>query len=112
MLEVISNNPNADCIRTITDSPVTPYKMWKFDGTQLSMLMNTNIKEPYNKPRQQLPETFIQTANIDIIRTKTILDKKSISGDIILGYKEDGFYDIDHDEDFIQVCKIMEDSNE
>ena len=53
------------------------------------------IPEPWNEPRQKLPPTFIQNANIDVVRASVVRSQKSMSGDRIYGYVEPEFCDID-----------------
>jgi len=56
-------------------------------------------------PRQDLPEVYYQNACIDVFRPQVILEKKSMSGDYILGYEMDENYDIDTEEDFKRVLE-------
>lgn len=96
-------NPTADCVRTVTPSWQNPYKMWRIEkkGT-MTPLMKGEFEEPYNMPRQELPDTYWQTGHLDVIRTTTILEKHSLSGDVILPYIIDSGYalDIDTPEDW------------
>jgi N-acylneuraminate cytidylyltransferase len=41
------------------------------------------MKEPYNLPRQLFPEIYSANGYMEIIKPETILDKKSVSGDLI-----------------------------
>jgi N-acylneuraminate cytidylyltransferase len=45
-----------------------------------------DIKEPHNQVRQILPETYLHNGCIDIVKTSTIIDKKSICGTKIYPY--------------------------
>ena len=100
MIEIISGNTEADSIRSVSKASETPYKMWFLHENNILKPFVETSKELYNKPRQVLPVVYYQNANIDVIRTKTILNKKSMSGDIVLGYLIDKSYDIDYTEDF------------
>lgn len=95
-------NPVADCVRTVTPSWQNPYKMWRLAQDAMIPLLNGEFKEPYNMPRQELPDTFWQTGHIDVIRTSTIFEKQSLSGEVILPYVIDSGYalDIDTPEDW------------
>ena len=53
--------------------------------------------EPFNAPRQALPQTYWQTGHIDAIRVSTILKKNSLSGDVIYPLHMDPRYAIDID---------------
>jgi len=55
------------------------------------------IPEPYNAPRQALPQIYWQTGHIDAIRRSTIIEKNSLSGDRILGLKIDPRFAVDID---------------
>ncbi len=102
MIELLKHNSDADSVRAITESKDTPFKMWFKNGNiEISpIIVDTNFPEAYNLPRQILPKTFIQTASIDVIRCKTITDKKSMTGNRILGYEITNFIDIDDFADF------------
>lgn len=83
-IRILARHPAADSVRCITPSGQNPYKMWRVDGGRLAPLIEMDLPEPYNQPRQSLPETFWQTGHIEVIRYKTIMDKKSLTGDLIL----------------------------
>ncbi len=63
----------------------------------INLLDVEGIAEPYNAPRQILPPIYWQTGHIDVIRTKTILKKKSMSGKIIFPMVIDPRYTVDID---------------
>jgi mannose-6-phosphate isomerase-like protein (cupin superfamily) len=44
------------------------------------------IKEPFNEPVQKLPKAYASAGYFSAIRNTTILEKKSMTGPIILGY--------------------------
>ena len=109
MIELLINNPDADAIRSISPSLFTPYKMWFYDesSNQIYPVIHSNLKEAYNLPRQILPQTYEQNACIDVVRSKTITGKHSMTGEKILGYKMEYDYDIDTEEDFLNVERIQ-----
>lgn len=97
MIKILIDNPDIDSVRSVTESPYTPYKMWFIDENNiLSPVIDAKIKDAYNMPRQTLPNTFMQTGSIDVMRTKTIKEKKSMTGDKVYGYLTKGIYDIDN----------------
>jgi N-acylneuraminate cytidylyltransferase len=61
------------------------------------LLEAEGIAEPYNAPRQILPPVHWQTGHIDAIRTSTILDKHSLTGNIIYPLVIDPRYTVDID---------------
>ncbi len=107
MIKIIIKDKVADSIRSVSPSIFTPYKMWFIgEDSQLDpVIINANIPEAYNEPRQKLPKTYSQNACIDVIRGATITQKKSMTGDKILGYVMNYDYDIDDEEDFLRAEK-------
>jgi N-acylneuraminate cytidylyltransferase len=98
-VELILAHPEADSVRGVVPSAQNPYKMWFVDeqGRMKSVLQVDGIREPYNAPRQDLPDTFWQTGHIDVIRAEMILKKESLSGDVILPLMVDPRYSVDID---------------
>lgn len=96
-VEILLGNHDADSVRCVTLSGENPYKMWRIVDDQLAPLLETDVNEPYNMPRQELPTTYWQTGHIDVIRTATILEKRSMTGDCILPYLIDPQYAVDLD---------------
>ena len=113
-IEMMLTNPQADCVRGVVPSGQNPFKMWQIepDSHQLKPLLSLpNVKEPYNAPRQELPKTYWQTGHIDVIRTSTILEKGSLTGDVILPILIDPRYtvDIDTPSDMVRYAGLMQD---
>ena len=98
-IQLLLEQPEADSVRGIVPSGQNPYKMWRVDENgQMRPLLNVpGIAEPFNAPRQALPQTYWQTGHIDAIRARTILEKKSLSGETILPLHIDPRYTIDID---------------
>lgn len=109
MIEILMNDNSADSIRSISAANEIPYKMWRVtDDGYLKPLLN-DIEEGYNMPRQKLPPVYYQNASIDIVKTETVIKKRSMSGDYILPYVMEGFHDIDYNEDLIkaEICLLL-----
>ena len=106
-------HPEANCVRGVVPSGQNPFKMWRIGGNgQLEPLLSLpNMKEPYNAPRQELPKTYWQTGHVDVIRASTILEKGSLTGDIILPILIDPRYtvDIDTPSDMVRYARLMQD---
>jgi len=102
-ISIITNSGDLECVRSVTESKPTPYKMWKMVGQSGTMepLLQSDINEPYNMPRQLLPKTWAQTGHIDVIRSETILRKNSLTGQKIAPCFIEAKYciDIDNTED-------------
>jgi len=92
----------ADSVRVVTESPLTPYKMWVVnnnnDGAMEPLLRLTDIAEPFNEPRQKLPVIYWQVGTLDVIKTSVITVQKSMSGKKILPYIIDKKYALDIDD--------------
>lgn len=90
-------HPEADSIRGVAAPAQTPYKMWRVGADGFMEQLMPGIFEPYNRPRQQLPQVYWQTGCIDVVRRATVLEKNSMSGTKILGYVMDrtDYVDID-----------------
>lgn len=98
MIELLISNPEADSVRSVVQNTETVFKMWfiRPDGYLAPVVTDKNFPEAYNMPRQSLPLCYLQNASIDITRAETILTKKSMTGDRILGYIMPDNFDIDH----------------
>ena len=83
-IEILARHPEADSVRCVTPSGQNPFKMWGIERGHLQPLLQLNQKEPFNQPRQSLPETFWQTGHVEVIRHETIVLKKSMTGEVIL----------------------------
>jgi len=102
MISIMLERTELDAIRSVAPSKEVPYKMWLFnDDETMRPLVTCDVQEAYNAPRQILPQTYMQNACIDVIRTSTILEKKSMTGSVIAGYKMEYDFDIDTEDDFL-----------
>ncbi len=103
--------PEADSIRTVCIPFQNPYKMWRVDADGfMQPLITTNITEPYNLPRQALPEVFWQTGYVDAAWKETILEKGSMTGEsilpLVIGAEE--WIDIDSPDDWSRAERLFE----
>ena len=102
-VNMLLGHPEADSVRGVVPAGQNPHKMWRVDPVSRqmkSLLWVDGINEPYNAPRQILPPVYWQTGHIDAIRPATILEKRSMSGSIILGLLIDPRYTVDIDNLF------------
>lgn len=97
MVRLLREHPEADSVRAVTPAPHTPYKMWRVanDGYLVPLLQLEGVPEPYNSPRQALPQVFLQTASVDVVRSSVVLERGSMTGTRILPYVESDLLDID-----------------
>lgn len=100
MVEIMLADDTADSIRCVAPAKEIAYKMWRRSEEGVLTPIMKDIPECYNMPRQQLPVIYYQNACIDVIRTRTIVEKHSMSGDKILGYEMAHNFDIDTEEEF------------
>ena len=111
-IELLLKSPGADSVRSVTAVGQHPLKMWKIENNRLVPFVSeeiSGIKESYNMPRQKLPLAYIQNGSVDVIWTKTILEKNSMSGDIIAPFvmEEWESINIDTEMDFSLAELIM-----
>jgi N-acylneuraminate cytidylyltransferase len=100
-IEKMLQNMEADSLRVITPSPITPYKMWTVENehTPMQPLMpSPGIDEFYNQPRQILPKTYWQIGALDVIKTTVITQQKRMSGNLILPHIIDNIFAVDIDD--------------
>lgn len=73
--------------------------MWYLgeDGTLDPILKD--IPEAYNMPRQQLPDTYYQNGNVDLLRPRNVTELHSMTGKKIKGYVMKEMYDVDTEAD-------------
>jgi YrbI family 3-deoxy-D-manno-octulosonate 8-phosphate phosphatase len=98
-IQTLLDHPEADSVRGVVPSGQNPYKMWRMDeqGRLTPLLELAGLPEPYNAPRQSLPQSYWQTGHIDAIRFSTILEKRSLSGEVIYPLILEPRYAIDID---------------
>ncbi len=99
-VNILLGHADADCVRGVVPAAQNPFKMWRFNGEDkpLNPLLHVEgIPEPYNAPRQILPPAYWQTGHIDAIRISTIMNKNSLTGDVIYPLVIDPKYTVDID---------------
>jgi len=104
-------HPEADSVRTVCVPFQNPFKMWRItrDGS-MRPLIEINIPEAYNQPRQALPEVYWQTGYVDVAWVDTILTKLSMTGEHILPLIIDPseWIDIDSIDDWRRAERLLE----
>jgi N-acylneuraminate cytidylyltransferase len=72
-------------------------------------LLETDFAEPYNMPRQALPQVYWQTGYVDVVWMETILNKDSMTGDLILPLIIDpgDWVDIDSPDDWRRAERML-----
>jgi len=104
-IKLLKSHSEATSVRSVALCKEHPYRMWIPEGNYIYGY-EKNIFEPYNLPRQKLPEIFFQTGDIEIVRRETLI-KGSVSGGKVLPLilKSEDMLDIDYESDFIKAEK-------
>ena len=107
-LKLLENNLEASSVRSVAITKEHPYRQWHFNSNNYIIGYEKSVTEPFNLPRQKLPEVFFQTGDIEVIRRDTII-KGSVSGKNVLPLIIDHnlMFDIDEQSDFDNVSKII-----
>lgn len=80
-VEMLDKRPEADSVRSVAEPLENPYKMWSVTGDRwLTPILTSDLLEPFNMPRQRLPDVYWQTGAIDATRRGTIMDLSSMTG--------------------------------
>ena len=90
--------PDADALRSVCEVLDTPYKMWTLSKGRLFPLLSLEgIEEAHSAPRQELPPVYLQNGYVDVIRSRTILERDSMCGPNVLALvTESDIPDLDH----------------
>ncbi len=111
-IRLLTESPRCESVRAVIPPPANPYKMWRLDseGCLVPLLQVPGNREPYNSPRQVLPEVWWQTGMLDIVRYATVMEKSSMTGDKILPFMADPQYtfDIDNRRSFDACESVMQ----
>lgn len=104
--------PDADAVRTVCVPFQNPFKMWQIgaDGVMIPLIQMAEFPEPYNMPRQALPEVYWQTGYVDAAWADTILKQDSMTGSRILPLVIDPkeWIDIDSPDDWRRAERLLE----
>jgi CMP-N-acetylneuraminic acid synthetase len=104
--------PDADAVRTVCTPFQNPFKMWRIapNGTMTPLMAVDGVTEPYNMPRQALPDVYWQTGYVDAAWAETILVKNSMTGSRILPLIIDPseWIDIDSPDDWRRAERLLE----
>ena len=86
-IETMLERPDADSLRSVTLCKEHPCKMWSMvDGLLEPFVRDPERPDAHTLSYSLLPEVFIQNASIYIARTRTILEKRSPTGDVIVPF--------------------------
>jgi CMP-N,N'-diacetyllegionaminic acid synthase len=107
-ISILKENPTATSVRAVTQTKEHPYRVLGLNKDGSIDTFISNIEEPYNHPRQELPEVYSMTGDIEAARRETLLSG-SVSGKKIfpLIINSEDKIDIDHIDDFKKAEKKL-----
>ena len=97
----VMNFKNYNSLRTVCKIDKLPQKMYYIHNETLIPYFKTfdGLVEPYNMPRQLFNTTYVHNGCIDIIKTSTLINYKSMTGNKIYPYIMNENNDIDSLDD-------------
>ena len=102
-ITLLLENEEAESVRSICEPIHTPFKMYRRDGRFLEPILKleypdvfARYPEPYNMPRQALPQVWRHSGYVDVVRT-SVIKKGSMSGSKILPLEIEKWRDVDID---------------
>lgn len=107
MIQMMLDDETIDAVRSVKKNEVVPHKMWFMDKDNMLDPILKDIPEAYNMPRQQLPDTYYQNGNTDLLRPRNVFEMHSMTGKKIKGYVMKEMYDVDTENDFSRVDAFM-----
>lgn len=103
--EAFVSDGTADSLRAVEKTRLHPGKMWQIEGARMTPLMPYKIGDvPWHSCQMAaLPEIYVQNASLEIAWTTTVLEKKSIAGDVVMPWVSAGLegFDINDAEDWV-----------
>ncbi len=99
-VRALAEHADADSVRGVVPAGQNPHKMWRLageSGPMTPLLTVDGLAEPYNAPRQSLPQVYWQTGHVDAIRVGTIVSGGSMTGRTIYPLMIDPRYAVDID---------------
>jgi N-acylneuraminate cytidylyltransferase len=110
-INLLMDNPDADSVRSVKLCTEHPHKMWIIENDSLKSLIPLEQKLPqaHTLSYHLLPTVYVQNANIDVMWTRTIREKKSITGENIIPLimNEHESLDINQPRDFLLAERLV-----
>lgn len=107
-IDFLLAHPDADSVRSVRQSELSPYKMWRIGPDQFMQPVATLGGESYNSPRQELPVVYWQDGYVDVVRSQVVMQKNSTTGSHILGFViTERTIDIDYPEEIEIAEKLL-----
>lgn len=101
-IHIMREMPEADALRSIHKTELTPYKMFEIhDGYIHGYFPDHPVTEYHNLPRQRFPQAYIANGYVDIIRPERFLKSGILHGEKTYGFViSEPHVDIDTPDDF------------
>lgn len=98
-VDLLRQHPDWDSVRSVFLAPDSPFKMWlaRGDGT-IEPVATCEIPDAHSLPRQTIPPAYLSNGSVDVVRSRTILEKHSMAGDRVGALMMAESYDIDTPE--------------
>jgi CMP-N,N'-diacetyllegionaminic acid synthase len=108
-VNIFLSNPNVSSIRSVAKIKEHPFRSWNINKNGSMSGFVTDVDEPFNIPRQALPELYFQTGDIEAVARNTLLNG-SVSGNnifpLIIEYED--MIDIDNAIDLKKAKEMLE----
>lgn len=100
-IATVQAHPEADSLRALSPSPLTPFKMWFRSGEFIEpVVVAEGVPDSHSMARQLLPQAFWQNGYVDIVRPRTVLEMNSMAGKRVLPFVvTDPIYELDYVDD-------------
>ena len=94
-VDEILKHPEADSLRSVKLCSEHPYKMWIERNRYLKPFVEGKDLNAHTLAYKLLPTVYVQNASIYITKPKTIKEKKSPTGDVIIPFIMDEIESVD-----------------
>jgi N-acylneuraminate cytidylyltransferase len=112
-IELLRNDPDAHCVRTVKLCSEHPHKMWTMDsaGRRIRSLIPVEQKLPeaHTLSYHLLPTVYVQNASMDVFRARNVWQLRSTTGTEIIPLVMDEWesVDINTEIDFMLAELLM-----
>jgi CMP-N-acetylneuraminic acid synthetase len=100
-----------DSLRAVEKCREHPGKMWVVRGKRMMPLLPFGPEQQpwHSTPYQALPFIYIQNASLEIAWCRVVLERGTISGEVIIPFFTEGNegFDINHPEDLIKAVDLV-----
>lgn len=100
-----------DSLRAVQECTEHPAKMWRASNDIMYPLLPYDVNGVpwHSNQKTQLPKIYVQNASLEIVHKRVILNKSSISGDVIAPFFTDGYegYDINSMNDWLLAETLL-----